>query len=188
MLSIAVDLDGVLANTILPFCRIINQRHLTQFDPSSFTRWSAWEIAHIPKEEFFRTLDEAWYSWKSIPPTEDGIGEKVRRLHMLGRVDIVTGRSPDTVAPAQSWLRQHEVPFHSFVRTSGTMEKAELSYDVFIDDSPELMKGIASTLDKHGIVYTQPWNKSEPRMPRIHRVESWDQIPTAVREITATRK
>jgi 5'(3')-deoxyribonucleotidase len=188
LLSIAVDLDGVLANTILPLCKTINEHHSTQFKASSFIRWNAWEIARIPKEEFFRTLDEAWYNWKTLPPTEENIGKKVGRLQTLGRVDIVTGRSPGTVAPAHSWLKQHEVPFHSFVRTNGTMEKAELAYDIFIDDSPDLMRGIASTHDKYGIVYTQPWNKDTPRTSRILRVESWDQIPGVVRKITATLK
>jgi 5'(3')-deoxyribonucleotidase len=187
LLYIAVDLDGVLADTILPFCRIINERHSTLFEASSFIRWNAWEIAHIPKEEFLRTLDEAWYNWKTIPPTEENIGRKVARLHMLGRVDIVTGRSPDTVASARSWLRQHEVPFHSFVRTYGTMKKAELAYDIFIDDSPDLMRGIASTHGKYGIIYTQPWNKNTPRTSRILRVERWDQIPAAVRKIIAMK-
>ena len=74
MLAIAVDLDGVLANTILPFCKTINKRHSTQFDLSSFTQWNGWEIAHIPRKEFFRTLDETWYNWREIPPTEHNIG------------------------------------------------------------------------------------------------------------------
>lgn len=187
MLSIAVDLDGVLANTTLPFCDIINKRHSKHFTPSSFTRWKAWEVANIPKQEFFRALDEAWFNWRSIPPTEEDIGLKVRHLQELGRVDIVTGRSPDTVVPAQSWLKQHEVPFRSFVRTMGTLEKAELPYDIFIDDSPELMAGIATTPKKHGIMYTQPWNQNEPKMPRITRVEGWKQVPVAVMKITRRR-
>jgi len=188
LLSIAVDLDGVLANTIQRFCKTINERHSTQFDNSSFIHWNGWEIAGIPKDEFFRTLDEAWYTWKEILPTEDNIGKKVRLLHNLGRVDIVTGRSPDTVAPAHSWLRQHEVPFHSFVRTNGTMEKAELAYDIFIDDSPDLMRGLASIPGKHGIIYTQPWNRDSPETQRIVRVERWDQIPAAIRKIAASMK
>ena len=188
MLSIAVDLDGVLANTIQRFCTMINARHSTRFDNSSFTHWNGWEIAHIPKEEFYRTLDEAWYNWKEIPPTEEDIGKKVGRLHRLGRVDIVTGRSPDTVPPAHSWLKEHKVPFHSFVRTDGIMAKVELAYDIFIDDSPELMKGLASTPDKHGIIYTQPWNRDSPGTERILRVERWSQIPAAIRKLATAMK
>ena len=180
---IAVDLDGVLANTIVSFCRIINERHSTRFEPSSFVRWKAWEIANIPKEEFFRTLDEAWYNWRTIPPTEEKIGEKVRALKHLGRVDIVTGRSPETVAPALSWLGEHGVLFDSFVRTDGVVEKARLAYDILVDDSPDLMEMIVSTTDKFGIVYTQPWNKDTPALSRIQRADRWEQIPNLVRKI-----
>ena len=67
MLSIAVDLDGVLANTMLPVCRMINQRHFTHFEVSSFVRWKGWEIAKIAKEEFFRTLDQVWFERVNYP-------------------------------------------------------------------------------------------------------------------------
>ncbi len=56
---IAVDLDGVLADTIVTFCAILNKRYSTNFTADSFVRWNAWEIAHITKDEFFRTLDES---------------------------------------------------------------------------------------------------------------------------------
>ena len=184
MLSIAVDLDGVLANTISSVCKIVNERYSTQFEPSSFVRWRAWEIAQIPKDEFFQILDQAWYNWRTIPPTEEKIGEKLRPLRPLGRVDIVTGRSPDTVPSALSWLSEHDVQFDSFVRTDSVVEKVELAYDVFIDDSPDLMTEIASSPHKSGIVYTQPWNKDTPELNRIHRANQWDEIPKLVQKIT----
>ncbi len=184
---IAVDLDGVLANTMFPFCRVLNQRHSTQFNVDSFVRWNAWEIAHITKDEFFRTLDEAWFDWKAIPPTEEDIAEKVARLGEFGRVDIVTGRSPETVAPAKSWLKRYGIPFNAFVRTASTRAKVKLDYELFIDDSADLMSLLASSLDKHGVLYTQPWNRDASDMPRIVRVHRWNEIPDILRELTAAK-
>jgi hypothetical protein len=92
LFSTAVDLDGVLANTMVPVRRIINQCHSARFTVSSFVEWKAWEIAKITKEEFFRTLDQAWFEWPTIPPTEDSLAEKVSHLLEFGKVDIVTGR------------------------------------------------------------------------------------------------
>jgi len=188
LLSIAVDLDGVLANTIATFCQIINERHSTRFKPSSFVRWRAWEIAQIPRDEFFRTLDQAWYNWRNIPATEEKIGEKLNLLKPFGKVDIVTGRSPDTVPSALSWLTEHDVQFDLFVRTDGVVEKADLAYDIFIDDSPDLMTAIASSPDKFGIVYTQPWNKDTPTLSKIHRANRWEEIPYLVRKIAEASK
>ena len=181
----AVDLDGVLADTMVTFCELLNERHSTQFTVNSFVQWNAWEIAHITKDEFFRTLDEAWFNWKSVPPIEKNIGEKVSQLRDFGRVDIVTGRSQETVQQAKAWLKEYRVRYDAFVRTVSTKAKAKLNYDLFIDDSAELMLLIASSLDKSGILYTQPWNKNASAMPRIFRVVRWDEIPAALERVTA---
>jgi len=177
---VAVDLDGVLANTMEACCKIINSRHSTRFEVSSFNHWKAWETANISKDEFFRILDEAWFEWQSIPPTEEQLATKVERLSEFSEVDIVTGRSLETITSAQSWLKNQNIRFNTFIRTNSVMDKADLNYDVFIDDSPELMSAIASKVNGYGILYTQPWNKDTREMPRILRANSWNQIPEQV--------
>jgi uncharacterized HAD superfamily protein len=184
-LRIAVDLDGVLADTITSFCRILNKRYFTHFTVESFDRWNAWQNAGISEDEFFRTLDEAWFDWKNIPAMEENLSEKVTHLSKFGRVDIVTGRSPETVPYANSWLEEHHIPFDTFIRTQSTNAKVKLSYDLFVDDSADLMALIASTLDSHGILYTQPWNRKAPEMPRIVRVQRWSEIPPILEEIAS---
>jgi uncharacterized HAD superfamily protein len=168
-------------------CKILNQRHSTQFTVNSFVQWDAWQIAHIPKDEFFRTLDEAWFEWENIPAVDDHIGEAVEGIRGFGRVDVVTGRSQVTVRAAMNWLKEHKIPYETFVRTESAKAKAGLSYDVFVDDSPELMSLIASSLDKYGILYTQPWNRNARDMQRVFRVEQWEQIPAALEKVS-TRK
>jgi uncharacterized HAD superfamily protein len=182
-LRVAVDLDGVLANTIATFCTILNKRYSTHYTVESFDRWNAWQNAQITEDEFFRTLDEAWFDWKNIPPMEENLSEKVSVLGKFGRIDIVTGRSPETVPYANSWLEEHHIPFDSFIRTQSTNAKVKLNYDLFIDDSAALMALIASTLDSYGILYTQPWNRAAPEMPRIIRVQRWIEIPPILEEI-----
>jgi len=181
--TVAVDLDGVLADTMTACCRMINMAHSTHLQVSSFVHWKAWEIANITKDEFFRDLDEAWFHWQMIPPTETRLAEKIQKLLEIAKVDIVTGRSSKTVTPAKAWLRQHGIQYNSFVRTDSGMDKLRLSYAIFIDDSPELMEAISSTTDRRGILYTQPWNKELAINSRIFRVDSWNQIPKIVAEI-----
>jgi len=169
-------------------CRIINERLSTQLTVESITRWNAWEIAGITKDEFFRTLDAAWYDWKAVPPTEENLAEKVSRLRQFGKVDIVTGRSAETVPHASSWLQHHRILYDKFVRTESTRSKNRLSYDLFIDDSAELMSLLASRLDGWGILYLRPWNRDAPDMPRIFKVERWDEIPAVLREIDSNKE
>jgi len=178
--SVAVDLDGVLADTITSCCRIINAKHSTSLRPTSFVNWKAWEIAEITMDEFFRTLDEAWLDWQTIPPTENELADKVGRLQNFSKVDIVTARSPQTVASAKSWLHAQRIRFNSFVRTNSGMDKINLDYDVFIDDSPDVMAALSLRPNRHGIIYSQPWNKAVPVNRGIYRVESWNEIPEIV--------
>jgi len=173
---------------MVAFCRILNQRHSTHFTVNSFVQWNAWRIAHITKEEFFRTLDEAWFEWESIPPVEEDIVARVSRIRGIGRVDVVTGRSQATVQAAKAWLEKHKVPYDTFVRSASTRAKTKLSYDVFIDDSAELMSLVASSFDRWGILYTQPWNRKATEMPRIFRVERWEQIPALLEQVSVTKK
>lgn len=185
---IAVDLDGVLADTIVPVCKILNERRGSKLSVDSFVQWNAWEIVGITRDEFFRTLDEAWFSWKDIPPIEENLNVKVGRLGEFGQVDIVTGRSPATVPHAKSWLEKYGIPFESFVRASNSTEgKARLNYDLYVDDNAELMALVASQLRGSGILYLQPWNKKTAPIPRVYRVQRWDEIPAVIQRITTTR-
>jgi uncharacterized HAD superfamily protein len=186
-LRIAVDLDGVLADTMVAFCRILNKRHSTQFTVDSFVQWKAWQIAHIPEDEFFETLDEAWFEWESIPPVSNDIEKEVGRIHRFGRVDVVTGRSQRTVEAALAWLQKQNVPYDRFVRTANTIAKARLRYDVFVDDSPELMTMIASSFNRFGILYTQPWNRKARELGRTFRVKSWKEVPPVLERVSAMK-
>lgn len=168
-------------------CKIMNVRYSKHFKLSAFNKWKAWETAGISKDEFFHILDEAWFKWQSIPPTEEQLAEKVGRLLDFSEVDIVTGRSAETISSAKSWLNAQEIRFNSFIRTNSVTEKVDLDYDVFIDDSPELMSALSSKPDRRAILYTQPWNREIGGMPRILRANSWDRIPELTKRILSTK-
>jgi uncharacterized HAD superfamily protein len=183
-MRIAVDLDGVLADTMVSVAQILNRDRSQKLTAESFVRWRAWEIAGITKDQFFRTLDEAWFSWETIPLTEGNVKANVLRLMEFGTVDIVTGRSRETVPPAKSWLKRYGIPFDSFVRTSNsTNAKLTLNYDLYVDDSAELMAFLASRLHGFGVLYLRPWNRNASEMPRIFRAERWNQIPGIIERL-----
>jgi len=99
-------------------------------------------------------------------------------------VDVVTGRSARTVASAKEWLRAHSIPYDRFVRTESTLAKIRLDYDVFIDDSPALMRYIASRSTALGILYTRPWNRDTQIPTVVRRVTRWAEIPPIVRAVS----
>jgi uncharacterized HAD superfamily protein len=184
-LRIAVDLDGVLAEAMIVWCDLYNKRYGGNIGLEDIRGWDVWKIVKISRRQFFSLLDSAWLDWEKMPPTEDDIGKQVRLLREFGTVDIVTGRSVRTVTQAKEWLKAHEVAYDRFVRTESTLAKINLSYDVFVDDSPELMQLIASRSTVLGIMYTRPWNRSVQIPTVVRRVARWVEVPPIVRAVCA---
>jgi len=182
-LRIAVDLDGVLAETMTAWCQKANAELGTRLKLDDIDSWASWMKLGVTKDQFYRLLDSAWDDWENVPPTEAGLARKVAKLQSLGTVDIVTGRSRRTVDSARSWLEEHRIPFERFVRVPGVRDKVYLDYDVYIDDAPDLMPLISRNPVKHGILYERPWNKDMHDMPRIFKVEKWSGIPRIIRRI-----
>ena len=181
LLKIAVDLDGVLAETMTAWCEKANEELGTRLKLDDIDSWASWMKLGVTKDQFYRLLDSAWDDWENVPPTEKGLAGKVARIQSLGTVDIVTGRSRRTVESARNWLQQHRIPFERFVRVPGVRDKAYLDYDVYIDDAPDLMPLISRNPVKHGILYERPWNRDMREMPRIFKVERWAEIPRVLR-------
>lgn len=180
-MKIAVDLDGVLAEAMIAWCELYNERYNRSLSIEDIRAWDVWKTVKIPRDEFFRILDDAWLNWERMPPTEEGVGEQVGLLREFGAADIVTGRSARTITAAKEWLKAHSVPYDRFVRTDSTEAKIRLDYDVFVDDSPRLMELIASKSIALGILYTRPWNRDASMPSVIRRVTSWTEIPSIVR-------
>jgi hypothetical protein len=149
--------------------------------------WSSWKKSAISKDDFYRILDESWDDWEEIPPTEPGIAEKVARIQTFGEIDIVTGRSKETIEAARNWVDNQKVRYRRFVRVLGWRDKILLDYDVYIDDAPDLMPLISRSPIAWGILYERPWNRSVGDMPKVLKAKRWQQIPTLLRRIQASK-
>ena len=182
-LKIAVDLDGVLAETMEAWCKRANDFLGTNYTISDLDTWASWRKLGLTRDLFFQFLDEAWDEWETIPPTEPKLAEKVGKIAHLGKIDVVTGRSKESVRAAKHWLANQEIDYRRFVRVPGWKDKIFLNYDVYIDDAPELMPLISRNPMMWGVLYSRPWNRTVPELRRIFRVESWTEIPKLFKEI-----
>ena len=184
-LKIAVDLDGVLAESMIVWCERANKEFGTRFRMEELDSWSWWKRSPISKDDFYRILDESWDDWQEIPPTEPDIAEKVARIEKFGDLDIVTGRSRRTVEPARSWVDSQKVRYRRFVRVLGWRDKILLDYDVYIDDAPDLMPLISRSPTAWGLLYERPWNRSVGDMRKVLKAKSWRQVPALLKKIQA---
>ncbi len=165
------------------WCKIANERFGTRLKLGDLDTWTSWRKTGITKDQFFEILDETWDTWEEIPPTEPNLAKKVAAVERLGTLDVVTGRSRQTVEAAKQWLSHYEIPYQRFVRVKGWRDKVFLNYDLYIDDAPELMPLISRNPRMYGILYERPWNQDVSEMPRVFKVKSWTEIPRVLKRI-----
>ncbi len=182
-LRIAVDLDGVLAESMQVWCEKVNQEFGKTLRMDDLDSWASWKKVSIPKDDFYRILDESWMDWEKIPPTEPRIANKVALLERFGEIDIVTGRSRRTQGAAKKWVDNQKIRYRDFVRVTGWRDKIFLGYHVYIDDAPDLMPLVSRTPASWGILYDRPWNRDVQALSKVVRVMTWKEIPTSLKQI-----
>lgn len=188
MLRIALDLDGVLAETMDAWCKRANEEFGMALKLEDLTTWASWGVVGVSKNDFYRILDEVWDSWEEIPPTEDNISEKSSKIRYFGQIDIVTGRSLRTVEAVKKWLEHYRVEYDHFVRVRGWRDKVYLNYDVYIDDAPELMPLISRRPVSWGILYDRPWNRDVVDLPKVLKAKNWNDIPSLLKKVQSHRE
>jgi len=174
LVRIALDLDGVLADTMQLWLKIWNRRTGQNLAYEELVEWDFWQRLEISEGEFMKLMNEAWRLWKMLPPTEPDIGEKVAKLKSLGRIDIVTARPRETEQYVLKWLEMHRIPYSEYVWIRSGKMKPKLDYDVFIDDSPLIADG-CMLYRKRLLLYDQPWNREVPESHYVRRIKSLDE-------------
>lgn len=176
---IALDVDGVLADVMQAWLRMTNPGRLGPLSKSDMTDWDFWSRYGVKKRDFYTQLDACWNEWGSLPPTEPDLARATEGLSRIGAVDIVTARSTATNRHVRMWLKLHNVSYRRYVHVAAGHMKADLDYDVFIDDSPVNAEAFLRN-GKRVILYTQPWNTAvADSPPRLVRVSSLRQAAEA---------
>ena len=170
-LRIALDLDGVLADATGSWLRLFKERFQVSLGRSQINEWDFWKRLNMKQQEFEDLFAEAWRRWHSIRETEENLRDKVDKLRSFGELDIVTGRSRDTIKYAAKWLSSKGINFGKIVLVGTYSPKAHLDYDVFIDDSPQHANE-AAECGKMGLLYSQPWNMDVDERDNLIRIQS----------------
>ena len=155
-MKIALDVDGVLADVIISWLNYNNSVR-PKIAKHQITNWEFWKEFQIDPFDFYAELSSCWQNWMSIPTTETNLSSITKSLSNIGQVDIVTARERSTDSSYDNYVSVIDGPM-----------KANLDYDVFIDDSPLNAKKFIKN-DKKVILYSQPWNQhiSENQINRV---------------------
>ena len=156
-MKIALDVDGVLADVILSWLNYSNMIR-PKISKNDITDWDFWKNHRINQYDFYTELNSCWKNWNSIPPTEENLSSVTKKLLEIAQIDIVTARERSTDSFVKKWLNHHNISFDNYVYVVDGPMKADLDYDVFIDDSPlNALKFLKN--NKKVILYSQPWNQ-----------------------------
>ncbi|MGY5151544.1 MAG: 5' nucleotidase, NT5C type [Candidatus Nitrosopumilus sp. bin_6a] len=156
-MKIALDVDGVLADVIISWMNYSNSIR-QKITKNQITNWEFWKEFQINPFDFYAELSLCWKNWMSIPTTEKNLPSITKSLSSIGQVDVVTARERSTDSFVKSWLDYHDISYNNYVSVIDGPMKAELDYDVFIDDSPLNVEKFL-TNNKKVILYSQPWNE-----------------------------
>lgn len=158
LLRVALDVDGVLADVMLAWLEYTNPGRLAPLSKHDMDNWDFWRRHGIKRRDFYAQLDSCWDEWRSVPPTENDLSRATAVLSRLAdTVDIVTARSQATNSHVRAWLDHHNITYDKYVQVAAGRMKADLEYDVFIDDSPINAEAFVAK-EKRVVLYDQPWN------------------------------
>ena len=166
-MKIALDVDGVLADVIESWLNYSNTIR-PKISKYEITDWEFWKKFQINRFDFYTELSSCWKNWLSIPATEKNLSSVTKSLSKMGQVDIVTARERSSDCFVKNWLNHYNISYDNYVSVIDGPMKADLDYDVFIDDSPlNVVKFLKN--NKKVILYSQPWNQhvSENQLHRV---------------------
>lgn len=171
-MKIALDVDGVLADIMHVWLEEYNRNYNRSVSKDEIVQWDFWKGLGYDKYRFYEELSRCWARWMDVPAMEHDLADAVEKLNSVGMVDIVTARDPASTKFVKQWLKHNEIAYSEYVAVARGRDKAELAYDIFIDDSPLNVASIASK-GKRALIYDQPWNRSvnHSNVVRIKRLE-----------------
>ncbi|MCQ2395343.1 MAG: hypothetical protein MJ249_13765 [Kiritimatiellae bacterium] len=195
-MKIYVDMDDVLCETAANLCRLAERAFGKHVPYEKVFQFDLQEVFGLTDDEMkrFMVLSHDFDSLLTHPVTP-GAPEALRTLREQGHdVQIITGRPASAHAPTEAWLTRYglgDFPV-TYVDKYGrdacyahnpddppTVTLRELlarSYDLAIDDSPNVLTHLAAWQATRIFVFNRPWNQSFTLAPNMTRVQSWQDI------------
>jgi 5'(3')-deoxyribonucleotidase len=184
MTTIALDLEGTIADIHTPFVEVYNKKYKTNHTISDITHWGFTDgPIKATTDEFFDIVCELWMKTPNkIPPTESYVGEIIAKLQECSAVDILTqavvldrfgnyGR-----ASVKGWLRKRWVHSIAINNSKERQNKLEFGRDIYVDDSPMLAKEAQKKKVGLILLYDRPWNQNIRDDKYVKRIFSLSEV------------
>ena len=192
-ISIYVDLDDVLVQTaqgIIQLAARLYGRRVRYEDLFSFDLAESFGLDAGEYEELFGQANQPGFllALEPHPGARDCL---VAARDRGAEIEIVTGRSPDTLSSASEWLLRHGFPEFSvqsvdkYGRHAGHPDSRPLGwlkqrkFDLAIEDSPETAEYLAREAGTRVFLLERPWNSSSTPAAgpeKVVRIGDWSAL------------
>jgi len=180
-IAIAVDMDGVLVEQVIPVLAKLNQEMGVNLNKRDITDWEYPIGTTNIKEEIERAELEERFVRQMLPI--EGAESALRSLSSKFDIVIATSRDPRTNPWNHEWLKEHAVPFDRLLNTRAS-GKTLVGVDLLIDDYPgnieEFIRNGPS--GRRAILFVQPWNRDITRISdlvesdKVRVAQSWQDV------------
>jgi uncharacterized HAD superfamily protein len=185
-MTLGFDIDGVLADFITPFLRLLEERvGGGPIDPASITDPNFMHHPHLTREIIMECMDTTSYDpefWRDLAPLPSK--EQWRALDRLNRdhqVLFITHRwvreNYDIHGVTRDWLTRHGVsnPVVHFTQDKKSLLVKSLNVELFIDDRHENCEDVATATDAAVFMPHRPYNR-DFNHPKVRRIEQLDEL------------
>jgi len=185
-MTLGFDIDGVLADFITPFLRLLESRTgAGPIDPESVTDPNFMHHPFLTMATVTECMEAASYDpdfWRALAPLPSP--EQWRALDGLNRshrLVFITHRwvrdSYDIHQVTCDWLRSHGVaePVVHFTQDKKSVLVKELEIDLFVDDRHENCEDVATATHASVFMPHRPYNRVFNH-PKVRRVQQLDEI------------
>jgi uncharacterized HAD superfamily protein len=185
-MTLAFDIDGVLADFITSFLRLLEARTGNgPIDPASITDPNFMHHPFLTKEIIMECMEAASYDpefWRALAPLPSP--QQWRALDNLSRhhqVVFITHRwvrdNYDIHRVTCDWLNSHGVsnPIVHFTQEKKSLLVKELNIRLFVDDRHENCEDVATATDATVFMPHRPYNQAFHH-PRVRRIQQLDEI------------
>ena len=184
-----IDLDEVVADTIMALVNFHNERYGTNFNKNDFHSYYFWEIWGGTKKEAINKIYEFFGTdhFANIAPIAGSLNAMEKLKENGHELFVITGRQNEIIKETEEWIEKHFTKVFSGVHfansynlTSQPLKKSAICNQLDIEIIVEDDIYHANDLAEYGIkvlLFDQPWNQNGlESKENIERVYSWEEI------------
>ncbi len=191
-MTIAIDIDEVLADTLNSYIKYYNNTYNTSLKREQFFTYSCWwKVLQVEFDEgVVRFNDFVNKGYLGNLPAVKGAQEAVAKLQKNHDLVIVTSRMGELKKITRKWLDENfsgcflKVYHTESIYDKDAITKSEACLqskaDILIEDDFNFTVGCANN-DIKVLLFDNPWNHDVKLLPKMVRVYGWDDILQEVR-------